>query len=77
MTRTIEAVETSDGAGARLRRNLGLIRGLNLDPFLKAGRPIGEPIVQYGPFVTHTRGKIEQAIADCRDGRLTGQPRNL
>ncbi|MEX2497856.1 MAG: pirin family protein [Wenzhouxiangellaceae bacterium] len=34
LIRTIESVETSDGAGVRLRRSLGAVRGLNLDPFL-------------------------------------------
>ena len=37
---------------------------------LIAGRPIGEPIVQYGPFVMNTREEIEQAIADYQSGRL-------
>ena len=37
---------------------------------LVAGRPINEPIVQYGPFVMNTREEIEQAMADYRDGRL-------
>jgi redox-sensitive bicupin YhaK (pirin superfamily) len=37
---------------------------------LVAGRPIGEPVVQHGPFVMNTREEIEQAIADYRDGRL-------
>lgn len=37
---------------------------------LVAGRPIGEPIVQHGPFVMNTRKEIEQAFADYRDGRL-------
>jgi redox-sensitive bicupin YhaK (pirin superfamily) len=37
---------------------------------LVSGRPIGEPIVQYGPFVMNTRSEIEQAMADYRDGRL-------
>ncbi|NTV09716.1 MAG: pirin family protein [Zoogloea sp.] len=35
-----------------------------------AGRPLGEPIVQYGPFVMNTREEIEQTLADFRDGRL-------
>jgi len=39
---------------------------------LIAGRPIGEPIVQYGPFVMNTAAEIEQALADYRAGTLTG-----
>ena len=35
-----------------------------------AGRPLGEPIVQYGPFVMNSREEIEQAMADYREGRL-------
>jgi len=34
LQRTIEAVATSDGAGVKLRRSLGSVRGLYLDPFL-------------------------------------------
>jgi redox-sensitive bicupin YhaK (pirin superfamily) len=37
---------------------------------LVAGRPIGEPVVQHGPFVMNTREEIEQAMADYRDGKL-------
>lgn len=39
---------------------------------LLAGRPLGEPVVQYGPFVMNSREEIEQALADYRDGRLAG-----
>lgn len=35
-----------------------------------AGRPLGEPIAQWGPFVMNTRAEIEQAIADMRAGTL-------
>lgn len=38
---------------------------------LLAARPLGEPVVQYGPFVMNTREEIEQAMADYRAGRLT------
>jgi len=37
---------------------------------LGGGRPLGEPVVQYGPFVMNSREEIEQAVADYRDGRL-------
>lgn len=38
---------------------------------LIAGKPIGEPVVQYGPFVMNSREEIEQTLRDYRDGRLT------
>ncbi len=39
---------------------------------LLAGRPLLEPIVQYGPFVMNTREEIEQAVRDYQSGKLTG-----
>jgi redox-sensitive bicupin YhaK (pirin superfamily) len=36
-----------------------------------AGKPLLEPIVQYGPFVMNTRDEIEQAMRDYQAGRLT------
>ena len=38
---------------------------------LIAGKPLGEPIVQYGPFVMNTREEIEQALRDYQTDRLT------
>jgi hypothetical protein len=37
---------------------------------LLAGTPLGEPIVQHGPFVMNTEAEIQQAIADYRNGSL-------
>lgn len=35
-----------------------------------SGKPLKEPIVQYGPFVMNTSEEIEQAIQDYRSGDL-------
>lgn len=43
-------------------------RGVQL--LLLAGQPIGEPVVQYGPFVMNTVQEIERAIVDYQSGRL-------
>ncbi|GAB3370350.1 pirin family protein [Spongiibacter taiwanensis] len=37
---------------------------------LIAAKPIGEPVVQYGPFVMTSSAEIEQTLRDYRDGQL-------
>ncbi len=37
---------------------------------LVAGKPLHEPIAQYGPFVMNTEAQIQDAINDFRAGRL-------
>lgn len=37
-----------------------------------SGKPLSEPVAQYGPFVMNTMEQVEQAIQDYRNERLVG-----
>ena len=37
---------------------------------LVAGRPLGEPVARYGPFVMNTKEQIMQAFVDFQEGRF-------
>lgn len=59
------AAVLSEGSSVTLR---GGEQGGRL--LLVAGKPIGEPIVQYGPFVMNSQAEIDQALRDYRDATL-------
>jgi redox-sensitive bicupin YhaK (pirin superfamily) len=58
------AILANDGDGVLLQAD-GPSRAL-----LVAGRPLNEPIVQYGPFVMNTAEQIHQAVRDYQAGKF-------
>ena len=58
------AVLSPEGDGVQLQAPAGA------RVLLVAGRPLREPIAQYGPFVMNTQAELMQAVHDYQTGRL-------
>ena len=63
------AIEVAAQEPVRLAATDGKVEVL-----LMQGRPIGEPVAQYGPFVMNTRAELETAFNDYRRTQFGGWP---
>jgi redox-sensitive bicupin YhaK (pirin superfamily) len=69
-----QEVAGSTGSVVRADRDIELDTAGGVEVLLLQGRPIGEPVAQYGPFVLNDEAGIEQAFADFRETQFGGWP---
>ena len=69
-----EEIGASTGAVVRGDAPTELVARDDVEILVLQGRPIAEPVAQYGPFVMNDRAEIEQAFADYRSTGFGGWP---
>ena len=69
------AVSSPSSIELRASAEVELINGdATCELLLLQGRPLGEPVVQHGPFVMNTLSEIQQAFLDYRRTQFGGWP---
>jgi quercetin 2,3-dioxygenase len=76
-TLAIDGIEVAVNTGNVVMpdRDITLVAGAaDVQIVMLQGRPIGEPVAQYGPFVMNDKAGIEQAFADYQRTQFGGWP---